>query len=131
MKIEGTLFAIGTAFYGLVTAVYFFMTREIVGTTVLLLTTLLAGLIGFYILYTAKRVGSRPEDREDADIDEADPDYGFFSPHSWWPLPIGLGAMVTALGLVFAVWLLILGVGILMFGVLGLVYEYYIGDYAH
>jgi hypothetical protein len=31
--------------------------------------------------------------------------------------------MVTALGLVFAVWLLILGVGLLMFGVLGLVYE--------
>ena len=131
MKVEGLIFAIGAAFYAAVTVAYFFITREIVGTTVLLLTTLLAGLIGFYILYTAKRVGSRPEDREDADIDEADPDYGFFSPHSWWPLPIGLGAMVTALGLVFAVWLLILGVGILMFGVLGLVYEYYIGDYAH
>jgi len=131
VKIEGLIFAIGTAFYALVTVAYFSITHEIVGTTVLLLTTLLAGLIGFYILYTAKRVGSRPEDRDDADIDEADPDYGFFSPHSWWPLPMGLGAMVTALGLVFAVWLLILGVGILMFGVLGLVYEYYIGDYAH
>ncbi len=98
---------------------------------VLLLTSLLAALIGLYVLYTAKRVGSRPEDRNDAEIDEADPDYGHFSPHSWWPLPIALGAMVTALGLVFAVWLLILGVGLLMFGVLGLVYEYYVGDYAH
>ena len=131
MKIEGWIFGIGTAFYALVTVVYFFITREIVGTTVLLLTSLLAGLIGFYILYTAKRVGPRPEDREDAEIDEADPDYGFFSPHSWWPLPIAFGAMVVSLGLVFAAWLAVLGVFILMFGVLGLVYEYYIGDYAH
>jgi hypothetical protein len=73
VKIEGLIFAFGAAFYGLLTVVYVFMTREIIGTTVLLLTSLLAALIGFYVLYTAKRVGSRPEDRNDAEIDEAGP----------------------------------------------------------
>jgi hypothetical protein len=137
VKIEGGMFAGGAIFYLVVTLAYAYVTNvtqggvEVVGTTVLLLTALLAAIIGFYVLYTAKRVGIRPEDRFDAEIDEADPDYGFYSPHSWWPLPIGLGACLTAVGLAFTVWLLILGVGVLMFGVIGLVFEYSVGDGGH
>ena len=131
MKIEGWLFVLGTVFYAVVAVVYWFMTGEVVGTTVLALTAGLAAIIGFYILFTGSRVGVRPEDRLDADIDEADPDYGFFSPHSWWPMPIGIGAMLTAFGLVFAVWLLLLGIGVIMFGVIGMVFEYEGQDAAH
>ncbi len=130
MKIEGFLFAGGAAFYAVVATVYWFMTQEIVGSTALALTGALSFLIGFYLLFTSRRVGVRPEDDPTADIEDADPDYGFFSPHSWWPLAVGICVAVTVLGLVFAVWLLILGVGLLMAALVGFMFEYYRGPFA-
>ena len=88
-------------------------------------------LIAFYTLYTAKRLDNRPEDDMLANQEEADPDYGFFSPHSWWPLPMGFSAMVIGFGLIFASWLIIAGVVFLMMSTIGLVFEYYRGDFAH
>ena len=130
MKIEGILFAAGSALYAIIALAYWFVTHEIVGTTALALTACLAFLVGFYVLFTARRVGERPEDNPNANIDEADPDYGFFSPHSWWPLAVGFSTMVVSLGLVFAVWLLILGVVLLMLSLVGFVFEYYRGPFA-
>lgn len=130
MKIEGWLFALGALFYGVVAAIYWWLSRDEIGTTALVMTGALAFLVAFYVLYTAKRVFPRPEDRKDAEIDEADPEYGFYSPHSWWPLPVGFGAMLIALGFVFAVWLVVLGVSVLMFGVIGWLFEYYRGEFA-
>lgn len=130
MKIEGALFAIGTAFFGVVAVVYWFMTKEIVGTTALALTGGLAFLVGFYLLFTARRVGTRPEDDPMAVIEDAEPDYGFFSPHSWWPIAVAIATGITIMGLVFAVWLLILGVGLLLLSIVGFVFEYYVGEFA-
>lgn len=130
MKVEGYLFAGGAAFYGIVAAAYWFITKELVGATALSLTAGLAFLIGFYVLYTGRRVGTRPEDDPQANIEDAEPDYGFFSPHSWWPLAVGAATMVTVMGLIFAVWLLILGVGLLMASLIGFVFEYYRGPFA-
>ena len=130
MKVEGRLFAFGAVFYFVVAAAYWYLSRDEIGTTALALTGALAFLVAFYLLYTAKRVFPRPEDR-DADIDEADPEYGFFSPHSWWPLPLGASAMMIALGLIFATWLMIAGVVFLVLSTIGLVFEYYRGDFAH
>ncbi len=130
MKIEGALFAIGTAFFGVVAVVYWFITKEIVGTTALALTGGLAFLVGFYLLFTARRVGTRPEDDPLAVIEDAEPDYGFFSPHSWWPIAVAIATGITIMGLVFAVWLLILGVGLLLLAIVGFVFEYYVGEFA-
>src|SRR4029079_552496 len=110
VKIEGFLFAGGAAVYGLLAVVYWVITKEIVGSTALALTGALAFLVGFYVLYTSRKVGVRPEDDPNANIEDAEPDYGFFSPHSWWPLAVGFGTAVTVLGLIFAVWLVFLGV---------------------
>ncbi len=130
MKVEGYLFAGGAVFYGIVASAYWFITGELVGATALALTGGLAFLIGFYVLYTGRRVGTRPEDNPHATIEDADPDYGFFSPHSWWPLAVGFATFVTVMGLIFAVWLLILGVGLLMATLVGFVFEYYRGPFA-
>jgi cytochrome c oxidase subunit IV len=130
VKIEGVLFAIGTVFFAVVTIFYWVLSGEVIGTTVLGLTGALAFLIGFYLLYTGRRVGARPEDRPDALISEADPDYGFFSPTSWWPLPVGFATALVALGLIFAVWLLILGVALLLLALVGFYFEYYRGAWA-
>ena len=109
MKVEGLLFAGGAFFYGIVAAAYWFITGELVGSTALALTAGLAFLIGFYVLYTGRRVGTRPEDDPHANIEDADAEYGFFSPHSWWPLPIAAAAALTGAGLVYARWMIALG----------------------
>lgn len=130
MKVEGWAFVLGFIFYSVVGGAYWYFSRDEVGTTLLVLTGGLAFLVAFYTLYTAKRVYPRPEDRQDGEIDEADPEYGFFSPNSWWPLVVGLGAAGIALGLVFAVWFVVLSLGILIIGIIGWLFEYYRGEFA-
>lgn len=130
MNLGGKLFAWGCAFYLLVAAVYGYMSKDPIGTTALALTGGLAFLIAFYVLFTSKRLGPLPEDNPMADISDADSEYGFFSPHSWWPLVIGAGTSVFIVGFIFAAWLAVLGVLALMFGVAGLVFEYYRGEFA-
>ena len=121
----------GFVFYAFLAGIYWYFSRDEVGTTALALTGALAFLISFYALYTSKRVYPRPEDRLDAHVDEADPEYGFYSPHSWWPLAVGVSVLALVFGLIFAVWLIVLGVAALMFAVIGWLFEYYRGEFAH
>lgn len=130
MKIEGGLFVGGAVFYFVVAAIYNFAAADPIGTTVLALTGGLSAIIGSYVLFTGKRIGARPEDRLDGEIAEADAQYGFYSPHSWWPLIVGSAIAVVFLGLVFAVWLLVLGVVFLVIAVSGWLFEYQTGYFA-
>jgi hypothetical protein len=130
VKVEGWVFGLGAVFFIPLAAIYWYFSRDPIGTTALALSGGLALIIGFYVLYTAKRVYPRPEDRLDGEIDEADPEYGFFSPHSWWPLFVGLGAFIIALGLIFAVWVIVLGLAALMLAIIGWMFEYYRGEFA-
>lgn len=130
MKIEGRIFAMATIFFVALAAVYWYFARDPIGTTALALCGGLSFLVAFYVLYTAKRVYPRPEDRLDAEIDEADPEYGFYSPNSWWPLAVGFSVFIVALGLVFANWVTVLGTALLMLSIVGWLFEYYRGDFA-
>ena len=130
MKVESGLFLGFAAFYFVITGIYSYMSGDVIGTTVLLLTGGLSIIIGFYVYQTGKRIGVRPEDRLDAEIDEADPNYGFFSPHSWWPLPVAVGMWLTFMGLIFATWLVVLGAAVLLIAVFGWQFEYHRGDFA-
>ncbi len=131
MKIEGRIFALAAIFFVAIAAIYWYVSYDPIGTTALALSGGLAFLVGFYVLYTSKRVYPRPEDRLDAEVDEADPEYGFYSPHSWWPLGVGFSAFLVVLGLVFANWIIVLGAVTLMLSLIGWVFEYYRGDFAH
>ena len=131
MKIEGKLFLWGMVFYGVVTIVYGLWSSDWAGTTALAFTAFMAFLVGFYLVFTAKRVGLQPEDDQEGNIEDADPDYGFFSPHSWWPLALAASAAMRVLGLVFAAWIVVLGVVALMLSLVGFMFEYYRGDHAH
>jgi hypothetical protein len=131
VKIEGLLFALGSAFYLAIAAIYWYFSGDVIGTTALTLTGALAFLVAFYVLYTSKRVYPRPEDRLNGDIEEADPEYGFFSPHSWWPLAIGISAAIIGVGLIFAVWIIVFGVFLLFMSLFGWMFEYYRGEFAH
>ena len=130
MKIEGWIFGLGFLFFLPLSAIYWFFSRDPIGTTALAMSAGLSIIVAFYVLYTAKRVYPRPEDRMNAEVDEADPEYGFFSPHSWWPLMIGLGAFIIALGLIFAVWVIVFGAAFLLIALVGWLFEYYRRDFA-
>ena len=127
MKVEGLFFAGVAIFFAVVDVVYWYTSHDPTGTTALALAVGLAFLIGFYIFVTGRRTGLRPEDREDADIAEAAGEYGFFSPHSWWPLFAAGSAAVAALGVVFAWWLVIIGLMLVIMSAFGFVLEYYRG----
>ena len=129
MIVGGKLFAFGTVLYIGLAIVYWFMSGDVVGTTALALTGGLAFLISFYVLFTAKRVGPLPEDNEFALISDIDPDYGFFSPYSWWPFAIGLSVAMFVLGFVFARWMMVFGLFALMMAIYGLIFEYYRGEF--
>jgi 4-hydroxybenzoate polyprenyltransferase len=131
VKVESLVFFLGFIFYSVIAGIYWYVSRDEVGTTALALTGALAFLVAFYAMYTSKRVYPRPEDRLDAEIDEADPEYGFFSPHSWWPFVVASSATLVVFGLIFAVWLIVLGVAALVFAIVGWLFEYYRGEFAH
>lgn len=131
MKVEAWVFGGLTAFFVLVAPIYWYMSNDPTGTSALVLTTCLAGLVTFYLLLTARRMAPRPEDRADAEISESAGEHGFFSPYSWWPLFNALAFTVCVLGLIFGWWLFIIGVGFGVATLLGWVFEYYRGEYAH
>ncbi|MBN9606775.1 MAG: cytochrome c oxidase subunit 4 [Actinomycetales bacterium] len=104
---------------------------EWVGTVGISLSSILALFITFYLWRTQASVGADlPEDRTDAGIDDGDPEVGFFSPWSWWPLALAFGLALMFLGLAIGVWITIIGAPIAAISVVGWVYEYYRGNFA-
>ncbi len=101
MKVEMKLFGILIPFFVVMTLVYAWATAgtELVGIVGLALTGALCAFIAFYLWLTARRLDVRPEDRLDGEIAEQAGDFGFFSPHSWWPLWLGLASATLFLGI--------------------------------
>jgi hypothetical protein len=131
MKVEGLLFAGLAGFFGIVAAAYWVLSREPAGTAALVLSGGLGFIIGYYLLFTSRRIDPRPEDDLEAHVSDGAGDMGFFSPYSWWPLPVAFSTGVMAVGVVFAMWLLVLGFFMLLASVIGFVFEYYRGVHAH
>ena len=131
MKFEGGLFIGCAIFFGVVDVIYWFLSKEVTGTTALALAVALALLTGFYLLFTGRRLPLRPEDTPDGEIEEGTGELGFFSPHSWWPLYVGLAAALAAFGVAVGWWLFLIGLLALFLTVIGFVFEYYRGIYAH
>ena len=104
---------------------------EWVGTIAIGLGGLLSALIAFYV-GAARRAqgGELPEDRLDADIDDGDPEIGYFSPWSWWPMVLALGAAIFFLGFAVGIWLCFIGAPIAFLAIIGWYYEYYRGYFA-
>ena len=131
MKFEGGLFIGCAIFFGVVDVIYWFLSKEVTGTTALALAVALAFLTGFYLLFTGRRLPLRPEDNVDGEIEEGTGELGFFSPHSWWPLYVGLAAALAAFGVAIGWWLFLIGLLAIFITVIGFVFEYYRGVWAH
>ena len=125
MKASWRLFGGLSAFYVLMSVIYWQVGGEPVGIGGMLLAACLAGMVAFYVWFTQKRIGvTLPEDNLTAEIADGAGELGFYSPHSWWPLPVALSACTFGLGLIIGWWLSLIGVGALMISVIGMVTEY-------
>lgn len=131
MKIESWVFGITGIFFLIITPTYWFLAEDPVGTAALVMTTLLAALVTFYLGFHARKMDPRPEDLNDAEIVDGAGELGFFPPYSWWPLWCALALAVCVLGIVFGWWLFIIGVGAGSIALIGWVFEFYRGEHAH
>ena len=138
MKIEARIFEVTAMFFVLVGIVYaistyFFRTGvEWTGTVCLFFSAGLVLIAGTYFRFVARRVEIRPEDYDDAEIEDGAGELGFFSPHSYWPIMIAIGASLFAIG--FATgnfWFSIFMVAVIVAAVAGLVFEYHVGPEKH
>jgi hypothetical protein len=125
MKANWKLFTFLAVFYVIMTVVYWGVGGEPVGITGMVLAACLAGMIGFYLWFTQKRIGTDiPSDNDDAEIADDAGELGFYSPHSWWPLPVALSATALSLGLIIGWWLVLIALGALVLSIIGMVTEY-------
>ncbi|HVQ99325.1 MAG TPA: cytochrome c oxidase subunit 4 [Mycobacterium sp.] len=127
-----TFFVLTSVLYGTLTAVFSNGGVEWAGTTALVLTGGMALIIATFFRFVARRLDTRPEDYEGAEISDGAGELGFFSPHSWWPLLVALSGAVAAVGIaLWLPWLIGAGVVFILSSAAGLVFEYYVGPEKH
>jgi hypothetical protein len=131
VKVEALIFNVIAVFCIIAAVVYGLWAQEPIGTTALVLSAGLTGLIGGFFWFVSRRIDARPEDRKDAEIADGAGELGFFSPGSYWPMTLAASAGVLGLGLAFwYFWLIIIGLVALLCSVGGLLFEYYVGQNA-
>ena len=122
MKANWKLFTFLSVFYVIMTVIYWAVGGEPVGITGMVLAACLAGMVGFYLWFTQKRIGvAIPSDNDDAEIADDAGELGFYSPHSWWPLPVALSATALSLGLIIGWWLVLIALGTLVLSIIGMI----------
>ncbi|MEV5510798.1 aa3-type cytochrome oxidase subunit IV [Streptomyces orinoci] len=124
MKHEAMLFA-GVAGFFLITDVsYIWFAREPAGVAALTVSLVMSSVISFFCAMNYRRKGRRPEDVGDSEIRERAGLLDFFPPHSAYPPVTAVGAALMAVGIVYGLWLFIIGCGIMLAGVFGMVFQF-------
>lgn len=133
MRASIFVFMFSAVFFVIVGIIYGFATDfgELAGFPALLLLGAMSAMIGIYLWLTDRRVGRQPQDNDDAEISDADADYGMFSPWSWWPITCAGAAAVAFFGIAMGWWIFPFGVVIGIVALIGLTYEHDRGDFAH
>lgn len=125
MKVEALLFGGVAAFFAGSAALYGVWSRwDPAGTAVLIIAFGMAAVVSFFCTTQYRRRGRRPQDRKDAEVADAAGPLEFFPAASAWPIVTALGFTLAATGVVFGLWLFLIGVGVLARGVLGMAFQY-------
>ncbi len=134
MKTNIAVLYVLAAYFVVLTAVYTVWAHiewghtEWVGSIAIALSGVLSVFIAFYLQIQNKNQGGvLPEDRLDADIDDGDPELGYFSPWSWWPVFLAGGAALAMVGMAAGVWVALYALPLVLVGLVGWTYEYYRG----
>lgn len=127
------------AFYLVMGTVYTLWTMnyetgiEWVGVVTLFLMAVFTAFVGFYLGVENKpfKRDLLPEDRLDAEIEDADAELGFFSPWSWWPLFLAVVIGVALIGVSVGWWIVFFAFPLVIVGIVGWMFEYYRGRFQH
>ncbi|MEV6290927.1 cytochrome c oxidase subunit 4 [Streptomyces sp. NPDC051896] len=124
MKAEAMLFGGVAGFFGGSAALYGVWSKDETGTVVLVVACAMAALVAFFCLIQYRRRGTRAQDRTEAEVADGAGPVAFFPDESLFPIVTALGFALTATGVVFGLWLFLIGLGVLARGVFGMVYQY-------
>ncbi|HEV7828960.1 MAG TPA: cytochrome c oxidase subunit 4 [Pseudonocardiaceae bacterium] len=129
MRVEARIFEILTVFFFASAVIYGLWSHgEAVGSAAITLTGGLTLIVGTYFRFVSRRVRMRPEDNVEAEISDGAGELGFFSPGSYWPFGMALGASVLGYALALNQWWMVaIGAALVIGTVTGLVFEYHIG----
>jgi hypothetical protein len=131
VKVEALVFNIIAIFCVAAAVTYGVWAKEPIGTTALVLSAGLTGMIGAFFWFVSRRIDARPEDRKDAEMADGAGELGFFSPASYWPIGLALSVALAGLGLAFwYFWLIAIAAAAIICMVGGLLFEYYVGQNA-
>ena len=106
---------------------YWFLSGDWTGTSALVMTARLTAMITLDLGFHAARMDPRPEDRKEGEIADGAGELGFFSPHSIWPLFLGLTVALAAASVAIGWWLFAIAVPMVGVTVCLFVFEYYRG----
>ena len=123
MRIEALVLLGVAIFFGIVGAVYWFTSYEDGGTMMLVGTCLLGLLPGSYYYWWHRRMGDRPEDRDDATLEDGAGQIATFPSSSIWPFVLGMGAFMLVLAFAFGIWFFFPAVGLILTALVGVTAE--------
>jgi uncharacterized membrane protein len=127
----GVFFIVMTAIYTVWGTLYLPDRFEPVGIVGLLLSALFFWFIAGYLAVTGRRLDAAPEDDPRGTIEQIQGDFGFFSPHSWWPLALAFASALLFLGVAMGWWIFAIGVFIGVPALIGWTFEYFKGQHAN
>jgi hypothetical protein len=123
VKGEAWLFTGVAVFFAVTCAVYGAFAPDPAGIAALAVSGLMSALIAACLWWGYRRVGRRPEDRKDAQVREVSGKRAFFPARSYFPVISAAGTALLGLGTVQGLWLFLIGVGVLIPGVYGFVFQ--------
>ncbi|MDH6125066.1 cytochrome c oxidase subunit 4 [Kitasatospora sp. GP82] len=124
MRAEACLFSGVAVFFALTASTYGWFALEPAGTVALTVSFLMSALVAAFLWVQHARRGERLQDRTDVAVVEGTGPLDFFAPRSAYPVLTATGVAVFALGVVYGLWLALIGIGVLIPGVGGFVFEY-------
>lgn len=119
MRVEWRLFAGAAVFFSATTAIYWLVSYEDAGTTMLGASVPAFALVAGWLWFQHRRVGLRPADRPDASPADGTGEVGYFPASSAWPFVLAAGVVVVANGLVFGPPIAVVGALLMLAGVFG------------
>ena len=119
MKVEARVLLSLGLFFGLMVAVYWFWGHENAGSVMMFAGMLLCFVPGGYYYWWSRRMKPRPEDNPKATQAQGAGVVGAFPSTSIWPFTMGMGAFLVVLALVFGIWFLIPGLGLVAWALFG------------
>ena len=119
MRVEARVLLSLGLFFGLMVAVYWFWGHENAGSVMMLAGMLLCFVPGGYYYWWSRRMKPRPEDNPKATQAQGAGVVGAFPSTSIWPFTMGMGAFMVVLALVFGIWFLIPGLGLVAWALFG------------